>query len=63
MIRFAIVELPDGMTVVEVQPGQQPEDAAIAQGGTLVDTNLYPSYDEAYDAMVELKAEQDDPEA
>jgi hypothetical protein len=62
MVSFAIIELPDGMTVVEVQPGQAAEDVALAQGGVLVDPGPYPNYDEAYDAMVELKAEEDEEE-
>jgi hypothetical protein len=28
MICFAIIEVADGLTIVEVQPGQRPEDVA-----------------------------------
>ena len=33
MVNFVIIELADGLTVVEVQPGERPEDAAISHGG------------------------------
>ena len=57
MVQFAIIELADGLMVVELQPGQSPEDAAASQGGVLVDPGPYPSYEEANDAMIELQAE------
>lgn len=59
MVEFSIVELEDGLTVVQLQPGQKPEDVAAASGGVLVDPGPYPSYDEACDALVAL---QDDDE-
>jgi hypothetical protein len=31
MVEFAIIELADGLMVVELQPGQTPEDAALAK--------------------------------
>jgi hypothetical protein len=63
MVQFAIIELPDGLTVVELQPDQTPEDAAAAQGGTLVDPGPYPSYDEANDALIELQTEDEEERA
>jgi hypothetical protein len=62
MTSFAIIELDDGLTVVEVQPGEKPEDVAVREGGVLVDPGPYPSYDEAYDAMLELEGEDEDEE-
>jgi hypothetical protein len=60
MIQFAIIELADGLTVVELQPGQTAEDAAAGQGGVLVDPGPYPSYEEANDALIDLQAEDED---
>jgi hypothetical protein len=59
MIRFAIIELEDGLTVATVQPGQSLEEAAICQGGTLADPEPYATYEDAYDALCELEGEQD----
>ena len=57
---FAIMELEDGLTIVEVKPHQTPEDAALKEGGTLVDPGHYPSYDDALDALAELESEDED---
>jgi hypothetical protein len=57
MIRFAIIEMPDGLTVKELLPGQSPEDAAASQGGVLIDPGPFASYEEANDALVALEAE------
>ena len=60
MVHFAIIELEDGLTIVEVKPHQTPEDAAAREGGTLVDPGPYPSYDDALDALAELEAEDEE---
>jgi hypothetical protein len=57
MASFAIIELEDGLTVVELPNGQSPEDVALSQGGTLVDPGPYPSYEDACDALIELQYE------
>jgi hypothetical protein len=49
MVSLVIIELEDGLTVATVQPGQDPEEAAISQGGVLVDAGPFSSYEEAYD--------------
>jgi hypothetical protein len=59
MIDFAIIELEDGLTVAELQPGQSPEDAAASQGGILIDPGPFPTYEDACDALTAL---QDDDE-
>jgi hypothetical protein len=63
MADFAIIELEDGLTVVELDDGQSPEDAAVSQGGTLVDPGPYPSYEEACDALVDLQYEDEEEQA
>lgn len=60
MISFAIVEVADGLTVVEVQPGEQPEDAAIRHGGVLVDPGPYATLEEANDALANLQGDDEE---
>ena len=57
MVEFAIIELEDGLTVVELPPGQKAEDVAASRGGVLVDPGPYATFEEANDALVELQAE------
>ncbi len=61
MVSFAVIEIDDGLTIVEVMPGQSPEDAALCEGGVLIDPGPYHSYEAASDAMDqwELENEQD----
>jgi hypothetical protein len=59
MVDFAIIEVEDGLTVVELQPGQDPEDAAVKSGGVLVDPGPYPSYEEAMDALADFEIEDE----
>jgi hypothetical protein len=63
MVEFAIIELPDGLTVVELPPGQKPEDVAASQGGILVDPGPYHTYEDANDALIELQSEDEDERA
>jgi hypothetical protein len=55
MRRFTIVELDDGFQVIEVLAGQSPAEAAIAVGGELADAGLYPSYEDATEALDRLE--------
>ena len=61
MINFAVIEIDDGLTVIEVLPGQSPDDAALAEGGVLVDPGPYHNYEDACDAMdqLEIDVEED----
>jgi len=60
MVSFAIVELDDGLTIATIQPGQSPEDAAMASHGILVDPGPYATYEEACDALSELESDVED---
>ncbi len=60
MPRYAIIETEAGLTIVEVQPGVSLEDTALRYGGVVVDPGPYESYDEACDAMMGLKFEEDE---
>lgn len=60
MVTYAIVELDDGLTVTTVQPGQAPEEAAVASCGVLVDPGPYATYEEACDALAALETADED---
>ena len=60
MISFAIIEVADGLTIVEVQPGQRPEDVAAGQDGVLVDAGPYATMEEANDALADLEGEDEE---
>jgi hypothetical protein len=60
MSDFAIIEVDDGLTIVELSPGQSPEGVAASQGGVLIDPGPYSSYDEAQDALIALDLDDDD---
>jgi hypothetical protein len=60
MTEFAIIEIEDGLTIIEFEPGQNPEDVAVREGGTLVDPGPYPTYEDALDALADLEGEDED---
>ena len=60
MITFAIIELDDGLTIVELQPQQSPEEAAAREGGVLVDPGPYSTYEDANDALTDLEAQEEE---
>jgi hypothetical protein len=62
MVSFAIIEVDDGYTVIQVAPGQSPEDAALSEGGALVDPGPYDSYEDANDALDQFEAADEDEE-
>ena len=57
---FAIIEVEDGLTIMQVAPGQSPDDAALAEGGELIDPGPYDSYEEANEALDQLEMEDED---
>jgi hypothetical protein len=54
---FAIIEIDDGLSIVELQPGQPPEEVVAQQHGILVDEGPFPTYEDACDALTELEGE------
>ena len=60
MSSYAIVETEVGLTVTELQNEAHPEEDALRCHGVLVDPGPYPSYEDAFDAMLALEGE--DPE-
>ncbi len=62
MARYAIIETEAGLTVAEMLHAARPEDEAKRLGGVVVDPGPYPSYEEAYDAMLALADDSDEEE-
>ena len=62
MVNYALIEVDDGYTVVQFANGESAEEAAIREGGVLVDPGPYMSYEEAYEALDRLEVfdEEDD---
>ncbi len=60
MTLYAIIETDAGLTVAEMGRGTYPEEEAARHGGVLVDPGPYPTYEDAYDAMLALADEDDD---
>ncbi len=64
MLSYIIVELSDGLTVVELPIGQTPEEVAVSQGGTLVDEGPFATIEEANDAIDQWEqAEEEEKQA
>jgi hypothetical protein len=58
MMRYEVVETDDGLSVVAIEPGVTPEEAAAGHGGILVDPGPYEGYEEACDALTALKRDE-----
>jgi hypothetical protein len=62
MHAYAIIEVSEGMTVAELPPTSTAEEKAARLGAVLIDPGPYPSYDEAYDALLSLQEDEDEEE-
>ncbi|MBN2577823.1 MAG: hypothetical protein JXB10_02445 [Pirellulales bacterium] len=60
MVQYEIVETYDGLTVAEIPHGVSPEEAARRRRGAVIDPGPYPSYDDAYEAMMALKLDEEE---
>jgi hypothetical protein len=58
--QFAIIEVEDGLTIIEFEPGGDLEAAAQTHQGTVVDAGPFPTYEAAYDELLNLEANEDD---
>lgn len=54
MVRFAIIEVNQNLTIAQVTPGQLPEDTARQERGYLIDPATYRSYDQAREALSKM---------
>ena len=52
---FIIIEVEDGMMIVECPADFEPEHTAEEHGGFLVDAGPYRSYEEAYDRLLDVQ--------
>jgi hypothetical protein len=59
MHNFVIVETADGLSIIELSPGQSPDDAASACNGMLVNEDVYTSYEDAQDALAAFPLEEE----
>ncbi|WDI43902.1 hypothetical protein [Bremerella sp. P1] len=60
MVRFAIIEVNQSLTIAQVTPGQLPEDTARQERGYLIDPSTYRSYDQAREALFKMLPENAD---
>jgi hypothetical protein len=57
---YIIIETEAGLTVAEHDPKNTPEQTATENGGAVVDAEIYKSFEDAYDAMMEMDIEGED---
>lgn len=57
---FIIIEVEDGLTIVEVQSHVDMERAAEEHGGVLVDDGPFATYEEAIDCLAQLEGNNDE---
>ncbi len=62
MASYAIIEVDAGLTVVPIPPGTTAEQQATRHAGVVVDPGPYETYEDAYDALLALSAEDDEEE-
>lgn len=60
MIHYCIIETDDGYAIVERGTEQDPVIVAEAHDGILVDPGPYSSYDDAFDALINLQEDLTD---
>jgi hypothetical protein len=56
---FVIIEVENGLTIVELAPGESPAETAVRHGGLLVDTGPYRSYEDANEALMALPEKEE----
>ena len=59
---FAIIETDAGLTVAETGPLEGPEETAVRNDGLVVDPGPFTSYEEAYEALLSLEFDEDEPQ-
>jgi hypothetical protein len=62
MLRYELVETNEGMTVIEIPDGATAEEAARQQDGLIVDPGPFTSYEDAYEALMALKLDENEDE-
>jgi hypothetical protein len=62
MLQYELIETNEGLTVIEIPTGVTPEEAALEQDGLVVDPGPFISYEDAYEALMAIKLEEDEEE-
>ena len=57
---YMVIETDAGLTVVDHDPATDPTETAVRYSGALTDGQLYKTYDDAYDALLVLKQDEED---
>ncbi|MCC6123458.1 MAG: hypothetical protein IT426_00700 [Pirellulales bacterium] len=60
MLQYELIETYEGLTVAEIIPGLAPEEAASRRQGLLIDPGPYDTYEDAYDALMALKLDEEE---
>ena len=63
MLRYAIIETDEGLTVAEIPEDGSAEGTAASRGALLVDPGPYTSYQDAYDAMMLIPGIEEEEDA
>ena len=62
MLRYELIETSEGLTVIEIPAGATAEEAARQQDGLVADPGPFTSYEEAYEALMAMKLDDDEEE-
>lgn len=54
-VSYVILETEHGLTVAELMPTQSLDDVAVEHDGLIVDGLTYRSFDDAYDALLNIQ--------
>ena len=63
MLQYELIETEDGLSVAEIMPGVTPEEVARQRGGLVIDPGPYDTYEDAYDALMALKLDEEEEDA
>jgi hypothetical protein len=62
MLRYELIENNEGLTVIEIPTGETAEEAARQQDGQIIDPGPFTSYEEAYEALMAMKLDNEEEE-
>jgi hypothetical protein len=62
MLQYELIETNEGLTVIEIPSGRSAEEAARQQGGLVVDPGPFASYEDAYEALMTMKLDNEEEE-
>jgi hypothetical protein len=60
MLQYELIETEEGLAVAEIMPSITSEEAARRRGGLLIDPGPYETYEDAYDALMALKLDEEE---